>query len=160
MHRALSLVSLTVILAACQPAPRQPEVGRTAPPVDRPVAPLSMVPANVCWATDRVPAETRTVFDETGPDGARTPREEILRPSEERLFAVPCPEQMSGDFIASLQRALRVRGLFTGAVTGAMNAQTEAAVRSFQAPQGLNSAILSLEGAQLLGLVPVARGTL
>ena len=41
-----------------------------------------------------------------------------------------------------------------------MNAQTEAAVRSFQAPQGLNSAILSLEGAQLLGLVPVARGTL
>jgi len=155
MHRALALLALTALLAACQPGLPEPQVLRAESSMD----PLTSVPGQACWDTDQVPAVTQTVFDEAA-DGARTPREVIVRPAEERLFAVPCPEHVSDDFIASLQRALRARGHFTGTISGDMDAPTEAAIRSFQAPQGLNSAILSLEGAQQLGLVPVARGSL
>lgn len=156
MMRALALFALTALLAACQPGNPEPQVRRAEPRVE----PLSTVPANACWATDRVPPVTQTVFEETGTDGERVPREITVRPSEERLFAVPCPDQMQDDFVASLQRALTARGHYVGAVSGLMDAATEQAVRSFQAPQGLNSAILSLEGAQQLGLVPVPREAL
>ena len=119
-----------------------------------------MVPADACWATDRVAAVTETQFVETGDDGERSAREVVLRPAEDRLFAVPCPEQMSDTFTQTLQRALTARGHYSGPITGAMDELTAQAVRRFQAPQGLNSAILSLQGAQQLGLVALPRAAL
>jgi hypothetical protein len=153
MMRPLAFALLLPLVAACQPNTNEPEV-RRADPV---AVPLSGAPAAAsCWATDRVPALTRTVFD-TDAAGMRHPREEVLRPAEDRLFAVPCPEQMASDFSASLQRALAARGLYVGAITGTVDAATAEAIRLFQAPQGLDSGVLSLQAAQQLGLVPVAR---
>ncbi|PVH29776.1 peptidoglycan-binding domain-containing protein [Pararhodobacter oceanensis] len=156
MFRSLSALALVTLFAACQTGAPQPEVRRA----DTVAPALAHVPADACWATDRVPALTETQFVATGPDGARAPQDVVLRPAEERLFAVPCPAQMDAGFTETLQRALSARGLYTGAITGEMDAQTSDAVRRFQAPQGLNSAILSLEGAQQLGLVTLPRAAL
>ncbi|GAB4269027.1 MAG: hypothetical protein Kow0013_20240 [Pararhodobacter sp.] len=155
MKRRLVPFLIAPLLAACQPNVSEPEV-RRADPV---AVPLAMAPADACWATDRVPALTETVYV---PDasGVHHPQERVLRPAEDRLFAVPCPDQMAGDFVASLQRALGVRGLYSGPVTGSYDSATRAAVRRYQAPQGLDSGTLSLQAAQQLGLVPVARGGL
>ena len=74
---------------------------------------------------------------------------------EEVAFRVPCPELMGTRFIETLQRALMARGYHDGPVTGAADAQTRAAVQSFQRDNGFNSPILTLETAQRLGLVPI-----
>lgn len=151
MLRPLAAIALVVSLAACQPAP---EVRRAAP---APETPLVTTQDAGCWARDRVPALTETVF-EVDAAGTRHPRQAVLRPAEERAFAVPCESEMTEDLIASLQRALMVRGLFSGLVNGVMDAPTRDAVRRFQAPLGLDSAILTLDAARSLGLIAVPRG--
>lgn len=152
MFRPFSLLLVVAVLAGCQTGTSEPEVRRA----EAAPAPLT-VPSDACWTTDRVPAVTETQFVTTGANGAREARDVVIRPAEDRLFAVPCPAQMAPDFHASLQRALAARGLYAGAITDTYDAETAAAVRRFQAPQGLDSAVLSLEGAQQLGLVAVAR---
>jgi uncharacterized protein (DUF2126 family) len=52
-----------------------------------------------------------------------------------------------------LQRALKARGLFPGAVTGVEDAATREATRRFQAARGLDSGTLSLAAARELGIV-------
>ena len=79
----------------------------------------------------------------------------IVREREENWFETPCPEEMTKDFVASLQRALAVRGYYVWQVTGEMDPRTRAAIRRYQQPQGLDSGILSLAAAQQLGLVSV-----
>ena len=71
------------------------------------------------------------------------------------FFETPCPPRWTPDFIASIQRALKTRGLYAGPVSGTLDPQTRAAVREFQIGRGLNSAILSTESARALGLVEV-----
>jgi len=125
-----------------------------------------------CWATDAIPAPGDMVMDEVVITPARTDaRGRVTEPaviawrermaesgvSEERLFAVPCPEQMDAEFVASLQRALKVRGLFAGEVNGEMNEDTLSAIRAWQRPQGLDSGVLSLDAARNLGLVALGR---
>lgn len=153
MSSRIAPLMLVALLAACQAGIREPAVGRA----EAVQPPLATVPSDACWATDRVLAVVETVYEPNGENGARQPREIVQHPAEERLFAVPCPDQMPEGFTASLQRALAARGLFTGPVSGRYDAATGAAVRRFQTPQGLNSAILSLQGAQQLGLVALPR---
>ncbi|MDD7969818.1 peptidoglycan-binding domain-containing protein [Roseinatronobacter alkalisoli] len=77
---------------------------------------------------------------------------------EEVAFRVPCPEQMTTDFIATLQRALNARGHYDGPINGRTDGQTRAAVQKFQRAQGFDSPILTLDTAQHLGLLPVELG--
>ncbi|ATX65888.1 putative peptidoglycan binding protein [Roseinatronobacter bogoriensis subsp. barguzinensis] len=74
---------------------------------------------------------------------------------EEVAFRVPCPEQITHDFMQALQRSLAARGFYDGQVTGKPDAQTRAAVQAFQGANGFNSPILTLEAAQQLGLLPI-----
>lgn len=74
---------------------------------------------------------------------------------EEVAFRVPCPEKMTGDFMASLQRALAARGYFDGEITARADPATRSAVHSFQRANGFNSPVLTLETAQRLGLIPI-----
>lgn len=73
---------------------------------------------------------------------------------EETAFRVPCPELMTANFIATLQRALAVRGHYDGPITGRADSATRTAVRTFQRAQGFDSPILTLDTAQRLGLLP------
>jgi Putative peptidoglycan binding domain len=128
--------------------------------------------AGECWAEELTPAVIETVTEqvEVAPavpasDGKPAVpatfqsrvQQRILSDRSDVWFLVPCPELMGPDTLASLQRALKVRGLFRGSVTGEMDAATAAAVRRYQAPQGLDSPKLSLAAARQLGLVAYAR---
>lgn len=80
----------------------------------------------------------------------------LVTPRGETRFAAPCPESITPEFIASLQRALYARGYMRGAITGVMDAPTRQAVLAYQSARGLKSDKVSLKTAQDLGLVAVA----
>jgi peptidoglycan hydrolase-like protein with peptidoglycan-binding domain len=57
------------------------------------------------------------------------------------------------EFVETLQRALKARGHYRGSVSGYIDTRTYSAIRKYQAPQGLDSSILSLAAARKLGLI-------
>ena len=85
-------------------------------------------------------------------------RQKIVQEREEIWFRSPCPAEMTVDFVASLQRALKARGLYVLPLTGQMDLPTRAALRRFQADRGLESDRLSLTAARELGLVTADLG--
>ena len=164
------------LLAACQGGPLSGPQSVPLPETMRALgtevvrrgadAPAGAAPGS-CWGEDRSPAHVETVTEtvlipaRTDADGQvirpaelRTEtRQRITRDREELLFRTPCPEELTPELVASLQRALAARGLYRGPVSGEMDAATRAAVRAFQRPQGLDSSLLSLTAARQLGLV-------
>lgn len=126
-----------------------PEIVTRAEP-----GPPSTIPGE-CWAHDVLPAVIETVTEhvETTPGVFTTvTRQQIVHDSRPVWFRAPCPAQMTPDFIASLQRALKARGLYRAPLTGAIDGVTRHAVRRYQAALGLDSAKLSLGAARQLGL--------
>ncbi|MEM1234906.1 MAG: peptidoglycan-binding domain-containing protein [Pseudomonadota bacterium] len=126
----------------------------------------------ICWGRDTTPAIYETVTEkillqpaEISADGTirNAPvykdesQQRIVRERKDVWFETPCAADLTPQFIASVQRALQVRGFYAGPVTGAFDARTRRAIRDYQSPQGLNSAILSTAAARQLGLVAVAR---
>ena len=83
--------------------------------------------------------------------------QKLVTGREPIFFETPCPPRWTPDFIASIQRALKTRNLYSGEVSGTLDAGTRAAIRKFQIARGLNSAILSTESARALGLVEIER---
>ncbi|MCC5970621.1 MAG: peptidoglycan-binding protein [Pararhodobacter sp.] len=170
MTRFALILLASFVLTACQSGQRADQ--GMAQRADTTQPSLSGSARDGCWATDTIPARTEPLLEEVILAPARMDSQgrevepavtawrermvEITAP-EDRHFAVPCPEQMDSDFIAALQRALAVRGLYSGGVTGEMDSATRAAVRALQRPQGLDSPTLSLEAARQLGLVAVGR---
>ncbi len=77
----------------------------------------------------------------------------IVEDRTETWFETPCAMQIADpDYIATLQRALEARGHYSGSITGVLDRATVRAVRAYQAPQGLDSGVLSLAAARQLGL--------
>lgn len=123
-----------------------------------------------CFAEQSRPAVVETVTEQVlvQPEMRDPSTGEVTRPAAYRTtshakivqgaakmwFPAPCSEAMTPEFVASLQRALQVRGLYTGAVTGTLDESTHKAIRAYQRPRGLFSATLSTRAAQELGLVP------
>jgi len=165
----LSALALAGLAACAGPvgdlaALGEPEVSRQmqeAPPG---------APPGTCWGKHVSPAVIETVTEqilmqpaEIHADGTVTRPaiyktetvQRIVRERRETWFETPCAGDQTPEFLASLQRALAVRGLYHGPVSGQMDARTRAAVRRFQKPQGLDSGILSLAAARKLGLVAV-----
>jgi len=129
-------------------------------------------PEGTCWAKDATPAIIETVTEHVlvrpaalNPDGSiyapasyRTEtRQAIVKERSEILFERPCEIVFSPEFVASLQRALSVRGFYSGNTTGAFDKFTLRAIRAYQRTQGLDSAILSMDAARKLGLVAIPR---
>lgn len=125
-----------------------------------------------CWARDASPAVVETVTEHVlvqpeirGADGQviqaaiyhTETRQAIVKAREDTVFQTPCSEAITPEFVASLQRALSARRLYHGLITGTMDGLTRAAVRRYQKPFGLDSGILSLESARMLGLVAQER---
>jgi len=172
LPRAIPALAVTALLGACQApgalAPLSPEPAL----VQTHAAPPPGAAPGSCWGKDITPAVVETVTErvllqpaQVLDDGTvvREPiykletRQAIVRERRELWFETPCERQLTPDFIASLQRALMARGFYTGPVTGEMDSRTRRAIRSYQAPQGLDSGIVSLAAARKLGLVAVAR---
>lgn len=121
-----------------------------------------------CWADAVTPAvyETDTEHDLVAPGQPATAghpatpavyqtvtRQKIVQDRQQVWFRSPCPEDATPEFIGTLQRALLARGYYARSLTGAMDGPTRAALRRYQASQGLDSEILSLAAARQLGLV-------
>lgn len=125
-------------------------------------------PKGACWQSDVTPLVVETVSeqvmiaqekrDATGalirPAAFRTDtHQRIVQEREKIWFRSPCPADLTVDFIASLQRALKARGLYLLPLTGAFDSATQNAVQRYQAARGLDSPRLSLAAARELGLI-------
>lgn len=160
-------------LAACDLPPAAqgevpPEPGVLAATRNGPVG----APEGSCWGKTVSPAVVQTVEQQvqikpaqvntdgtiaSPPKYRTTTRQEIVSPRKDNWFETPCAEVLTPDFIATLQRALSVRGLYAGSANGVFDAPTRAAVQNFQRSDGLDSPVLSLSTARKLGLIAVAR---
>ncbi len=170
MHRlALSLL-LAFALAGCQPRLAAPPALQDSLQKElktkRGTTPPS-TGAGICWADDVTPAIIETVTEQVmlrpeqrGLDGRIVKAAVFQTEASQRIvqdrravwFRTPCPEALTLDFVASLQRALKARGYYRGDLTGQLDAPTRLAIRQFQEPLGLDSERLSLAAAQRLGL--------
>jgi len=125
-----------------------------------------------CHAEEVTPAVVETVTEQVidrparrAPDGSllapaiyRTEtHQKIVRERRAIWIEVPCDEVQTIEFVASVQRALKARGLYAGPITAIYDAPTRAAIRAYQARRGLDSDILALETARELGLIALAR---
>ena len=115
-----------------------------------------------CWAKQIKPAVIQTettqtaIPDEDGKIIYQTETSQtIVEERQEMWFEVPCQRVMTSDFIASVQRALTARGFYAGPITGKMDDATSKAIRLMQVPLGIDSQVLSILGAQHLGLVAI-----
>ena len=128
-----------------------------------------------CFGTDTTPAVIETVTVQeiavpevrnadgvvTQPETFRTvTQQNILRERAEIRFETVCPPAYTREFVSTLQRALTVRGFYAGAITGTLDAQTNAAVRKFQRRDGPDTGLLTLQTARKLGIVAQDRSTL
>lgn len=166
-------LGLALILGGCQGvrvvAPGQAALGKELVRLKGDGPPAS--PHGECWAASVTPAVIETVTeqvvisdevrDATGkvvePASYRTrTQQRMVQDREEVWFRAPCPAEQTVQFVATLQRALKARGLYLLPVTGEMDADTAEAVRRFQAARGLDSPVLSLAAAQELGLTATA----
>lgn len=127
-------------------------------------------PVGACWQDATTPAVIETVTEQVllEPE-QRGEAGQIIAPAvygskvhqrvvEERRrvwFRAPCPIELTLNYVASVQRALKARGYLSGPVTGAFDAETLDAIRRFQAERGLDSPQLSLDAARELGIAAI-----
>lgn len=134
-------------------------------------APAGAAP-DTCWGKTVSPAVIETVNREVllnpaqvSSDGRiqkpaiykKEDIQQIVRPRRDTWFETVCPNFLTEDFVASLQRALSARGSYRGDATGLMDDKTRRAIRKFQLGGGFDSGNLTVASARTLGLVAVPR---
>lgn len=172
---SFGMISASVmLLAGCQmqgaavPAPSRSDLGGVILQ-EKPAGAPKAAPG-VCWASDVTPMMIETVVEQKMVAAEQrdragkllhpaafqsVTRQRILQERREIWFRSPCPEAMDLEFVSSLQRALKARGLYLLPLTGQMDGPTRLAVRRFQSERGLESDRLSLEATRELGLSTV-----
>ncbi len=156
------------IVSACGAVPEGP--GQVAPDADQ--SRVSSEPDGLCYGRVVTPAVIETVTEQVverpailNSDGSvRSPatfrtatHQRILSERREVTFEAVCTEDLTPEFIASLQRALAVRGSFGGVVTGTLDRPTTEAIRSWQTARGgPDSPVLAMTTARQLGLVALS----
>lgn len=178
MIRFLASGALLLALSACDGSPTSgaasgADLRAELVPAEGNAPPA--VPAGACWAKETTPAVIETVSEQEmirpaqlAEDGTQispavfrsVTRQKIVQDRESVFFRTPCGADENVTFIASLQRALKARGLYSAPVTGELDEATHLAIRRYQEPRGLDSKILSLAAARDLGLVAVDRDSL
>lgn len=174
-HPRIGLCLLTATaLAGCSDAIRPDAVSRLLEPAPIEISangPPDSEPGS-CWGREQIPAviETETHQIMLQPSQINTAgalleppiyktetRQRIVRERRELWFETICPAEISPQFVASVQRALAARDLYSGPINGEMTSRTRAGIRRFQQTQGLDSAVLSVAAAQQMGLIAVSR---
>lgn len=127
-------------------------------------------PGSGCWSPETLPGVFETVTEQVlaepeqrAADGTliraaafRTEtRQRMVSDRQPVWLAIPCAWDLGPDFVTTLQRALKARGLYLVALTGELDDPTRAAIRAWQRPRGLDTDTLALETARALGLIAV-----
>lgn len=164
MRKTTSAMAFCGLLAACAN-------GATLPFAPLPVFDAPQVEKDAsgrCFGRDVTPAVIETVTEqvlvrppEMAADGSVTTpasfrtvtRQEITQERREVLFETICPEDLTPEFVASLQRALQARGHYRGPISGVMDASTALAIKAFQRIDSHDSPLLDIETARRLGLI-------
>ena len=79
----------------------------------------------------------------------------ITKPRSVTKIDAVCPEDMTPEFITSLQRAFQARELFSSTLTASMDMSTRSAILNFQTVRGVSSETVTKATAQALGLVVI-----
>ena len=79
----------------------------------------------------------------------------IIKPRSVTKIDAVCPEDMTPEFITSLQRAFQARELFSSTLTASMDMSTRSAILNFQTVRGVSSETVTKATAQALGLVVI-----
>ncbi len=128
-----------------------------------------------CFAKDISPAVIETVTthelenaevrDASGaiirPATFRTvSRQQIVRERADIRFETVCPQNYTAERVSTLQRALKARGFYDGAITGTLDRATGFAIQRFQREDGPDTVLLAIETARKLGVVAFSRTAL
>lgn len=163
--RARTISALLALLAACGaqvPVSAPETLDLSAEAIPGAASRQPAAPPGACWGRDTIPAviETETVTRLVTPATATAPatyrsesRQKMVRDTQTVWIRTPCYDMLTPDTILTLQRALRARGYYLGALDGVLAPETMTAIRRFQADHGLDTKVLSLKAAQMLGLV-------
>ena len=149
---------LLALLALSACAPARPDVARFMEPILQATGEqrVDLTRPEICQSRDETPAMVETVTESRAGADGRYHTETIHRivaPRTEIWFDTPCRDAWTPEFIASVQRALRVRGLMEGPATGRIDRETRQAIRDFQKVQGIDSDVLSIAAGKRLGLI-------
>ncbi len=174
MKRTFGLITLLLALSACeQPVVNTSDTNETisSPTTFHPRA-IETHPDGRCYA-HTVPDTTTSIVtgqilvapEERDASGRvispaiyrniTRPRTVVTQTGDQ--FETLCAAAYTREFVASLQRALTVRGTYQGPITGRLTAATNDAIGKFQSTKGRDSDILDLALARQLGLVAAAR---
>lgn len=174
--QAVAALAALGLLAGCDaPAPAGPTEWHEPAIITAPGEGPPDARPGACYGKDVTPAVIEVVTERVevapaqfGTDGTiiapatyeTTQTQRVVEPRREIFFEVPCPNLLTEEFIASLQRALQVRGFYDGPINGQMDDATHEAIRTFQQDQDPPTWILTMESARKLGLVAIDRDTL
>ena len=145
-----------LLLSAC--APGRPEVARFIEPMLHTTGEqqVDLTRPEICQSRDETPAIVETVtesrVDANGHYHTQTTHR-IVAARDEIWFDTPCRDAWTPEFIASVQRALIVRGYMAGSATGKIDRETRQAIRAFQKLEGIDSDVLSIAAGKRLGLI-------
>ena len=125
-----------------------------------------------CFAKENLPAVIETVTERKvkrpevlGKDGVvirkatyRTQsRQNIVSERREIEYQTLCASDYTPELISNLQRALKARGYYSGAVNGLLTPTTEKAVKDYQVSLNFPATKLARFTAQQLGLIAYSR---
>lgn len=149
-------LSAFLALSACTSG--RPDVARFLEPALRASGEqqVDLTRPEICQSRDETPAVVETVTESRAEaDGSyRTETtHRIVAARDEIWFDTPCRDAWTPEFIASVQRALIVRGHMTGPATGTIDRETRQAIRAFQKVEGIDSDVLSIAAGKRLGLI-------
>ena len=172
-RRPFSAVFLVLAFAGCDDASLEaPSRGDfSADLIERSEPGPPPGPKDACWQADIRPAVIETVTEQVllqaekvAADGVVVPAvygvetsQRIVSDRATVWFRAPCAAEMTPEFIATLQRALKARGFYLLPLTGVLDGATRDAIRRFQSARGLDSDHLSLSAARDLGIIAVDR---
>ncbi|WP_375260473.1 peptidoglycan-binding protein [Palleronia sp.] len=150
--------SILALLALSACAPARPDVSRFVEPIlhATPEQRVDLTRPQICQTRDETPAVVETVTESRADSGGRYHTEtthRIVAARDEIWFDTPCRDAWTPEFIASVQRALIVRGYMDGPATGGIDRETRQAIRAFQKVEGINSDVLSIAAGKRLGLI-------
>jgi peptidoglycan hydrolase-like protein with peptidoglycan-binding domain len=167
MHR---IFPFALLLSACT-AP-QPQSGTAPAPIIVSLWDIETDATGSCFARTDGPTQTKIIEEliEVAPetrDAAGTvvnpavfrtiTRPQTVKVGEGTRFETVCPPVYTAAFVSTLQRALLIRRVYDGPITGQYDAATSLAVQSYQRGTGIDSPLLGTTTARELGILAVPR---